>query len=82
MARPLLPTAEAERQFEIVAKVYYRQQLMGELPKKPKMKGFRLEAYAKEMLGLDQLSITRIRARARNYIEKLRHQKNKGELVG
>lgn len=73
---------EAERQFEVVAKVYYRQQLMGELPQKPKLKGFRLEAYAKDDLGLDELQITRIRARARNYVEKLRRHNIRGELVG
>jgi hypothetical protein len=70
MARTKLPSTEAERQYECVSRVYYLLQLAGELPKKPKITGFHLEAYGKTELGLNQQQLHRVRARARKHIEK------------
>jgi hypothetical protein len=71
MSRTTLPTTDEERQFECVIRVYYRLQLLGELPRKPKVSGgVHIEAYGKDEFGLSQQQIHRVRARARKHIEK------------
>jgi len=68
--RPRKVATDAERQFECVALVYFRLQLLGDLPKKASRGGFHIEAYGKDELGLTDKEIKRVRARARAHMER------------